>query len=129
MNWQTPVYGTFHPGSKAALDALGKSSDGVLFADLPFNEDILSEEGLKMYKDYTDKFGPALSGEHFVTLTYAAFNALNQAILSKENVKDYLYKTKFGGIFGEYAFDKNGDLVSDDITYVLKLIKDGKVVR
>ena len=44
-------------------------------------------------------------------------------------MKDYLYKTKFGGIFGEYAFDKNGDLVSDDITYVLKLIKDGKVVR
>ena len=126
MNWNVPVYGTFMPGARAFLDAFGSKADGLIFADVPFNEDVLNSDGLKIYKDFAERFGPAKGGEHYVTFSYLAFSTLHQAILSKENVKDYLYKTKFTGIFGDYSFDKNGDVVSDKINYRLKIIKDGK---
>lgn len=129
MNWNVPVYGTFLPGTKSFIEAYGSKADGLIFADVPFNEDTLNDEGLKLYRKFTDQYGPAKGGEHFVTFSFLSFNTLHQAILSDENVKDYLYKTKFKGIFDEYSFDKNGDVVSDKITYGLKVIKDGKAVR
>ncbi len=125
MNWNIPVYGTFQPSALSFLDAFGNKADGIVFADVPFNEDTLNENGLKIYREFTDRFGSAKSGEHFITFSYLAFNTLHEAILSKENIKDYLYKTKFTGIFDEYSFDKNGDILSDKITYGLKIIKNG----
>jgi len=106
----------------------GSKADGIVFADLPFNNQVLNHSGLTLYAQYEKEYGPANSGEYNITLTYAAFNALHQAIQSKQNVKDYLYTQRFGGIIDGYEFDKDGDIQSDNITFVLKTIRDGKPV-
>ena len=41
-------------------------------------------------------------------------------------MKDYLFQTKFQGIFGDYSFDRNGDIRG--LSFVVKTIVDGKVV-
>jgi len=126
LNLNVQFYGNFHPGSQAFLNAVGKVADGMIYTDTPFAKDLLNKEGLEVFSKFEQKFGPTKSSEHFVILSYLAFVTLDQAIKSGENVKDYLYKTKFNGTSGEYSFDKNGDILSEKITYVLKQIKDGK---
>jgi len=46
------------------------------------------------------------------------------AINSGEPVPEYLLKTNFNGIFGQYTFDKHGDIVGPQ--HVLRIIQDGK---
>lgn len=129
LNLSIPVYATFHPSSIAFLNAFKEKADGVIFADTPFNKDMLNKKGLEIYSKFEKEYGPAKSGEHFVTLSYIAFSTLHAALESGENVKDFLYKNKFNSISDEYSFDHNGDIVSDKITYVLKIIANGKPVN
>lgn len=129
LNLSIPIYATFHPSSIAFLNAFKEKADGVIFADTPFNKDMLNEKGLEIYSQYEKEYGPAKSGEHFVTLSYIAFVTLHEAIKSGEVIKDFLYKNKFNSISGEYSFDQNGDIVSDKITYILKIIAHGKPIN
>lgn len=126
MKWNVPIYAAYYPSSPAFLDVFGAQADGIVFADLPFNNQVLNSDGLRLYKEYEKEFGPANSGEYNITLTYAAFNALHQAIQSKQDVKSHLYAGKFGGIIDGYEFDDNGDVQSDKITFVLKTIRSGE---
>lgn len=59
--------------------------------------------------------------------TVEAFRALDQAISSGKDVKDYLHSHKFYGIFGGYGFDKNGDIVG--FNHKLKQIRNGVAVN
>jgi branched-chain amino acid transport system substrate-binding protein len=129
MNFKISVYGNFHPGSPVFLNEFRVQADGIIFADSPFNADQLNERGLKIYGQYEKDFGPAKSGEHFITLSYLAFSTLDEALNSGLDPKTYLYEHSFQGIVDGYSFDKNGDIVSDKVTYVLKTIKDGKPAR
>ena len=129
LKWKVPVYAAYYPGSPAFLDVFGKDADGIIYADLPFNEQMLNERGREVYSEFVKQYGPAKSGEFNITLSYAAFNALHQAIQSGDEVKNYLYKNKFGEIIDGYSFDENGDVLSDKITFVLKTIRGGKPAK
>lgn len=128
LDWKIPVYGTFIPGSPAFLDAVGKVGEGIIYADLQFNSKMLNQHGIELYSEFENEYGKAKSGEHFVALSLVSFSALNEAIHSGKDVKQFLYDHKFTDLVDGYSFDKNGDVVSDKVTYALKVIKDGVAI-
>ncbi len=125
LNWPIPVYGTFTPGSPSFITAAGKDADGIIFADLQFNSAMLNAEGQKLYSEFEKQYGPAKSAEHYSALSLVSFSALFEAIQSGKDVKQFLYEHKFSGLVDEYSFDKNGDVVSPKLGYVLKILKNG----
>jgi branched-chain amino acid transport system substrate-binding protein len=126
LGWRIPLYAAYYPGSPVYLEAFGKEGDGIVYADLPFGEEMLNARGQKLFRSFLSEYGAPRSGDFNVTLSCLAFNALHEAIISGGDVKQYLYTQAFDGIVDRYAFDKNGDVVSDKITFVLKTIKNGK---
>ncbi len=132
LNWDVQLYGTFHPGSLSFLEEFGEKADGIIYADTPFNHQMLNKQGLKVYAEFEQEYGKARASEHFVTLSYASFSALHDALTSLganatgEDVKEFLYSTQFTNIIDGYSFDENGDVVSDQVTYLLKVIRNGK---
>jgi branched-chain amino acid transport system substrate-binding protein len=130
LNWDVPVYGTFQPGSPAFTEAFGSSADGIIYADLPFNEDMLSPDGMRLFSEFSQEYGPPKSAEHFAALTLVAFSAFRKALGSGQGVKEYLYKSRFDDLVqGGFSFDENGDVVSEKLTYVLKTLVGGKPAR
>lgn len=126
LNWHPQVYSAYWAGSPTFLNAFGSKADGVIYSSLPFNNEVLNTKGLEVYSEFEKKYGPPKSGEFLFTLSYIAFDALNKAIISKVEPRDYLYENKFSNIVDNYSFDRNGDIISNKITFVLKTIKDGK---
>ena len=57
-------------------------------------------------------------------LSVEAFRAVHSAIESGKEPRKFLYETRFDGLFGNYRFDKNGDIVG--VPLLLNRIKDGK---
>ncbi len=123
LDWKVPVYGTFSPGSPAFISAFGEQADGIVYADLQFNDAMLNEEGRQLYAEFEKEYGKAKSAEHFGALSLVSFSALHEAIKSGKDVKSYLYEHKFTDLVPGYSFDSNGDVVSDKVTYVLKTLK------
>ena len=126
LEWPVQVYGAYWPGTPTFLEAFGTKADGVIYATLPFNDEMLNETGRRYYEEFEQQYGPPRSGRYWFTLTYAAFEALHKAIESGQDPKKYLYSNEFRGIVDGYSFDKNGDVVSGKITFVLKVIRNGK---
>jgi len=58
-------------------------------------------------------------------LSIVAFSALNKAIHSGQDAKNFLYKNTFDELVDGFSFDENGDVVSDKLTYALKTLKSG----
>ncbi len=127
LKWNPALYGVYYPGSPAYLEAFGSSGDGIVYADLPFNEQMLNQQGLKDYQEFLQKYGPPKSGEFNIILAYISFSVLDQAIRAKAtDLKDYLYQHRFSGWVDDFSFDQNGDVQSEKINFVLKTIKNGK---
>ncbi len=131
LSWKIQIYGTFTPGSPVFLDAMKNSANGIIYADLAFNEDMLNTEGLALWRDFVKEFGKVNSADHYAALSMAAFSALHEALQSGKNVdvKNYLYSHTFNQTVDGFSFDENGDVVSNKLSYVLKVIKEGGPAR
>lgn len=100
--------------------------EGVVFSDLPGFDDILTAEGKKLIEKYVSVYGKPKSNEFTVLSTIELLRALDLAIKSGSNVKDYLLTSSFDGIFGKYNFDKSGNITG--INHIIKQIKNGAAV-
>lgn len=127
LQWKVQLYGSYWPASLSFLDAAKGSADGIIFVDAPSPEDILTEEGKNYYKEFTARFGPPQSIGILVATTIEAIRALSLAIDSRQDLKKFLETQKFRGLFGEWSFDKNGDL--QGIDFVIKQVVGGKAVN
>lgn len=125
LSWNVPVYGTFIPGGATFTSAFGPTADGIIYADVQFNSEMLDSKGRGLYSEFEKEYGKAKAAEHFGALTLVAFSALDEALKSGKDPKEFLYNSKFHDLVQDYSFDKNGDVVSDKIVYALKTIKDG----
>lgn len=128
LNWQVPVYAAYYPGFSGFLKKFGNKADGVVFADLPFLSDSLNENGRTLYDAYKKDNGAPQSSEFYFITTLAAFQALHTAIQSQSDVHTYLYAHPFDGFFGHFAFDNNGDVQGDRLTFILKTLRGGAPV-
>lgn len=125
MNWNAPVYNHVWAGSPTFIQNAGNLADGIIFSALPPIENMLNEEGRKLFEDYVKEFGDPKSGEFLFSTSYAAFYALHEALRSGQDVRTYLVSHSFRGVMAkDYFFDKNGDI--QGIDFVLKIIKNGK---
>ena len=124
LKLELPIYGSNAADSPTLLNIAGSTADGLVVFGQPEVPDSLSPEGKLLYERFIKQYGP-MRGMKLVFLTsMLAFDALHRAISSGENVKEYLYNNKFGGVFGEFSFDKNGDIIG--LPFVLKKVTNGK---
>ncbi len=123
--WKVPVYAAYYPGFTEFKKIFGEKADGIVFADLPFIDSTLNQKSAPLYEKYIQEHGRPQSSEFYFVTGLAAFDALHAAISSKEDISHFLYSHHFSGMFGEYRFDANGDVVGDKLSFVLKTLRGG----
>lgn len=126
LGWNVPVYAAYYPGFAEFLKTFGTKADGVVFADLPFIDSGLSSKGKELYESYVRENGKPQSSEFYFVTGFSAFTALHEAISKGDSVQKYLYSHTFSSVFGDFSFDKNGDVKGEKLTFVLKEIKSGR---
>lgn len=126
MDIKVQILGAYWPGSPALLDIARDELEGTVFIDTPLLDNILTPEGRDVFNKYKSSGGIIRSVEAMFATSVESFRALDAAIQSHEDPKEYLYTHKFHGIFGDYSFDKNGDILGMNL--VLKKILHGSPV-
>lgn len=126
QNLAKPIVGADTTDSNLVPQVAGKDAEGVKIVDVP-----TAGGGSTFEADFTAKYGEPKSNLVWGAYAFDAANILFEAMKSVGTdgmtVKDYLYGMQpYVGIVGTYSFDKNGDPVG--VSYVLKEIKDGKIV-
>ena len=125
LKWDVPIYGAYWPNTKVVRDKVGQQANGIVFVDAPELQSLLTADGDKIYNKFLAKYGEPNSVAVLFVTALESFRALDQAVSSGQDLRQYLYSTKFNGIVGPWTFDQNGDLVG--LNPVMKIIKDGKV--
>ena len=121
------IFGSYISGSASFLQQAGKGAEGIIFTDFPPIAEVLTPNGTNLLDKFQREYGPINSWNIVLPTTFELLRALDQAISSGEDVKAYLYRTEFTGIFGKYQFDQNGDIVG--LRHSLNQIRDGKIVQ
>ncbi len=125
FNWSIPFYGAYWPSSPTLLKKV--NIGGTIFVDLPTLDAVLNDEGKSVHKEFLKKYGNQRSIETLFASSFEGFRALHLAISSGEDIRKFLYSTKFSGVFGPYSFDKQGEI--EGLGVSLKTIKDNKAVE
>ena len=126
LDLEYPIYGAYLPGASSFLSSAGNLSEGIIFVDFPEISEILTQEGKRLFEEFVDEYGPLNSSDFAFAATYEAFRAAYLGIKSSKDSRKFLLTQKFSGIFGDYHFDSNGDIVG--LENALKIIKEGKSV-
>lgn len=121
-----PFY-TFYLGASAAFFSLaGADAEGVMTVDTPSLDDIATEEGKRLFSEFTARYGPMKSWTYSFATTFEGFRALSAALAQSRDPVEYLRTTTFHGTFGPYSFDERGDI--QGLTQVLKINRAGRAV-
>ena len=121
-----PFY-SFYLGASAAFFSLaGADAEGVMTVDTPALDDIATEEGKRLFAEFTDRYGPMKSWTYSFATTFEGFRALSSALTQPRDPVEYLRTTKFSGTFGPYSFNERGDI--EGLSQVLKINRDGRAV-
>lgn len=126
IDWDLPRFGAYWPSSPALHTVAAAELEGVEFIDTPSLGEILNSEGQQLFRKYVEKYGKIRSIEAVFATCFESVNALNQAIESGKDVREYLATSSFKGIIGTYSFDKNGDVLG--IPFSFKKFEGGKVL-
>jgi branched-chain amino acid transport system substrate-binding protein len=128
LNWDVPIYAAYYPGFADFRKTFGIKGDGIIFADLPFIDSGLTTTGKTLYAKYVAKNGKPQSSEFYFVTALSAFEAVNQALQSNSDLRTFLYSQRLNGVFGEFSFDSHGDVVGNQLTFILKTLKEGSPV-
>lgn len=119
-----PFY-TFYLGASAAFFSLaGADAEGVISVDTPSFDDIATEEGKRLFAEFTARYGAMKSWTYSFVTTFEGFRALSSALTQSRDPIEYLRTTTFIGTFGKYSFDERGDI--QGLRQVLKVNKQGR---
>lgn len=127
ISWKPALFGAYWPGSPALLSIAQNDLEGIIFVDTPSLKDILNDEGEKLMQTFYSQGGKIRSTEAMFATSIEAYRAIIETIESKEEPRNYLYSHKFHGIFGDYTFDRKGEI--QGIGFVIKTISNGQVIR
>lgn len=120
------IYSAFVAESASFLENAKELADGIVVATIPSANDLLSSDGSSLFKEFEERFGKIRSFEFMFLSSFEGFRALHQAIESGQEPRRYLYSTKFSGLFGDWWFDKNGDI--QGLKHTIKIVKDRKLL-
>jgi len=122
-----PLFAHAHSESNSFLKEAGKLADGMIFTGLPSPEELLSPEGIELYKNYTQQSGKPKSVPHAFPVGIAGYQALTLALLSSDEPAAFLRSHTFSGALRPYSFDDNGEI--QGFNYVLKTLRNGEVIK
>jgi branched-chain amino acid transport system substrate-binding protein len=126
LRLKVKIYGAYMPGTPAFLELAGQYADGIVYVDGPALDAVLTEQGRKLFSEYTSQNGPLQSADFVFPSTIEAFRRLIEQGGYPEDRHSLLYQQRFEGIFGSYSFDNNGDI--QGVQHTLKEIVGGKPV-
>ena len=121
-----PLYSVYMADARAFLDQAGEMAEGITVVDVPSAMEVLDIQGQKLYQEYVKLYGEPKTINLLFISTMNALQALDQAIKSKTDLRQYLYQNKFHGITGQWNFDKNGDI--QGLEFKLNRISNNKPV-
>lgn len=125
MAFSVPKYAMYYGSSETVRNLTGDLTNDLLFADAPESDAIATSMGkdliAKFKSRYEINFSPMV-----IMSAIEGFRALDAAISSGKDVREFLYSTQFHGTFGDWSFDSNGDIRG--IPFVMKRIVDKKIV-
>lgn len=124
LHMKLPLFGAYWPGSPSLLKVAGKGMEAVTFVDSPALSEILNPDGRALYREFQQRFGEIRSTETAFASAFEAFRVLHLAIQSGQEPRQFLYETKFNGIFGPYSFDEKGEIKG--FSLVMKRIRNGR---
>ena len=127
MTWHPQIYGAYWPGSKSFLQSAASLGEGILFGDTADVSSILDQDGRSLYAEFRARFGDLRSSNTNFAITFEGFRALRDALESGRDVREYLYKTRFNGMFGPFSFDRDGEIVG--LGFALKRLAGGVPVE
>ena len=119
--WKGAIYGAYWPGSPALQKDVKELLNGVIFVNAPPLTLLIRNDGWPARYEYNR---PLLEPEAVFGSTIEAFRALDAAINSGKDVRDYLYNSRFTGVIGDYSFDRNGEIVG--FNPLVQEIRNGK---
>lgn len=126
IGYYPAIYTAFFPGIKIVQDTVGKYIDGMVFVDLPGEENLYSERGLEVLRRFRKKYGEPNSAPYSVLFGYETLRLLDEAIENGSSVQSYLQSVHVrSGVLGSYRFDEDG--ASSGLGFRLFRFKDGKV--
>jgi len=125
MGMEMQIYGLYWPGSAAFLREAGELAEGIIFVDAPTDEGFTAE-GEELISKFTEQYGPPNYTPFFIATSIESFRVMDKALQSGEDISEYLLSTTFHGLFGEYSFDQNGDILG--VPMMLKEIRNGNPV-
>jgi branched-chain amino acid transport system substrate-binding protein len=120
-----PIYANYNASSPAFLRSFRERADGVVFFDVPDVDDLANSKGKALYHEFIKEFGEPQSSGRYVMTSIAGFAALDEAIRSGSDVKEYLYHSTFSQVINNLKFDANGDPLG--LNQILKTIKHGRI--
>jgi branched-chain amino acid transport system substrate-binding protein len=121
-----PVYGVYPPSSAKFIAAAGDAAEGIIYADTPAADDLLTPEGRELLQRYLKEYGPINTLPAVFLSAYESVRALHAARRSGQDLRRYLDSTRFQGLFGPWNFDPNGDI--QGLGFILKQIRQGRGV-
>lgn len=121
IKWKGDIFGIYWPGRESVRAELKDLLDDVVYVDSPPLDQLLTADGWGVLSEY----GKPLAGAPAAFCsTVEGFRALNAALTSGRDLRQYLYTAKFSGSFGDFSFDKNGEIEGFELR--LQRIKNGK---
>lgn len=123
LNWKAPIYGVYMPGYSSFLKLAGELANGIIYVAAPSAETSLTEEGKKLYSEFVSEYGELRSSSFVFASTFEALARIAGLKPGKEEPREQLYHGHFNGVFGEYTFDANGDIVG--VQHKINIIRGG----
>ncbi len=128
LNIQSTILAPVTFDNPTMINNLGNSADGIFYSR-PLYDIIASNKKISNFKEsYNTKHNtdPPLLAALGYDSYLIAFESLVQNSFDFSAIKDYLVKTSFSGVSGDFRFDVNGDVIRD--IEIMK-ITNNKAVR
>jgi len=120
------LYAVYLPASSVARQALGKSLNGFIFSNLPLVDNLVTESGKGILKEFRHRYGEPRSGFPVAAVSFEAYRIFDLAINSGMEPSEYLKNREFNdGFLPSYTFDQHGAVRG--INFEMQTILDDKV--
>jgi ABC-type branched-subunit amino acid transport system substrate-binding protein len=127
LQFKGALYAVYLPASSVAQKALGKSLNGFIFSNLPLVDNLVSQRGREVLREFRRRFGEPKSGFPVAAISFEAYRIFDQAIHSGKDPIELLKSGTFNdGLLPSYHFDKYGAV--QGINFEMQAIEDEKVV-
>jgi ABC-type branched-subunit amino acid transport system substrate-binding protein len=121
------LYAVYLPASSVARQALGKNLNGFIFSNLPLVDNLVTESGKVILKEFRRRYGDPRSGFPVAAVSFEAYRIFDLAINSGKDPSAYLKGRIFSdGYLPSYRFDQYGAVRG--INFEIQTIVNDQVV-